>query len=377
MTEARIMASASPLDIQPIKREELSGDKVAYRGIKLIDTGVWTDSSSKKATLYDEETFENTTPEYDESEYDGPPVNIAHDIHKGGRKKGEVHKASVSGYIDPDSIETDGEALFGDVIIDRSTDAGAFADTNLKSALENEGMAGFSPSVELMPTNFDDTPHAHAEEYVTAAELTGLGLVRDPASKSVDFAHETRTRSVALSAASNPNAKVLTQQDTDMSPGKELEADPADIRDALDQYGLGDVIGDMDDEEMMDFAGRLHDDIMDLLAESDDTALEYNEGKEKGEHEGGDGEGEDDPDEDDPEEDAKMENEPNDDIGALQDSVANLSSRLEDVEDALSQAMTADDVDAELEDATGNKLADAETVKTLQAEKEELEQRVE
>ena len=39
--------------------------------------------------------------------------------------------------------------------------------------------------------------------------------------------------------------------------------------------------------------------------------------------------------------------------------------------------MTADDVDAELEDATGNKLADAETVKTLQAEKEELEQRVE
>ena len=33
--------------------------------------------------------------------------------------------------------------------------------------------------------------------------------------------------------------------------------------------------------------------------------------------------------------------------------------------------------DAELEDATGNKLADAETVKTLQAEKEELEQRVE
>ena len=72
-----------------------------------------------------------------------------------------------------------------------------------------------------------------------------------------------------------------------------------------------------------------------------------------------------------------MEDEPNDDIGALQDSVANLSSRLEDVEDALSQAMTADDVDAELEDATGNKLADAKTVKTLQAEKEELEQRVE
>ena len=124
----------------------------------------------------------------------------------------------------------------------------------------------------------------------------------------------------------------------------------------------------------MDFAGRLHDDIMDLLAESDDTEMEYEdkekddyEDKEKGEHEG---------DEDD-EEDAEMEDGQNDDMDALRDSVANLSSRLEDVEDALSQAMSAEDVSAELEDATGNKLADAETVKTLQAEKEELEQRVE
>ena len=87
---------------------------------------------------------------------------------------------------------------------------------------------------------------------------------------------------------------------------------------------------------------------------------------EQGEHE----------DEDD-EEDAEMEDEPNDDMDALRDSVANLSSRLEDVEDALSQAMSAEDVNAELEDATGNKLADAKTVKTLQAEKQELEQRVE
>ena len=42
----------------------------------------------------------------------------------------------------------------------------------------------------------------------------------------------------------------------------------------------------------------------------------------------------------------------------------------------MSQAMTADDVDAELEDAAGNKLADAETVKTLEAAKDELETRI-
>jgi phage I-like protein len=38
--------------------------------------------------------------------------------------------------------------------------------------------------------------------------------------------------------------------------------------------------------------------------------------------------------------------------------------------------MTADDVDAELEDAAGNKLADADTVEELEAKKEELDRRL-
>ena len=125
---------------------------------------------------------------------------------------------------------------------------------------------------------------------------------------------------------------------------------------------------------MMDFASRLHDDIMDLLAESDDTEMKYND-KEKDDYDDKEKRKYEDDEEDD--EDTEMEEDSNDDMDALRDTVANLSSRLEDVEDALSQAMTAEDVDAELEDATGNKLADLETVKTLQEQKEELEQRVE
>ena len=65
-----------------------------------------------------------------------------------------------------------------------------------------------------------------------------------------------------------------------------------------------------------------------------------------------------------------------DELETVMERVQNLASRLEDVEDAVSQAMTADDVDAELEDAAGNKLADAETVKTLEAAKDELETRI-
>jgi hypothetical protein len=140
--QPRVMASASPLDTQPIEREELGDDTVAYRGLKLIDSGVWTDSNSETPTLYDDRTFENTDPEFN-GDRDGPPVNIAHDLHKDGPNAGEPHEASIGGYIDPKSLDTDGEALFGDVILDRSTDAGAFADTNLKSALENDGTAGF------------------------------------------------------------------------------------------------------------------------------------------------------------------------------------------------------------------------------------------
>ena len=357
------------LETEPIERVEEDGDTVRFRNLKLLSPGVWSDAGSQTATYYPPEGIANLEAYYNESEHNGPPVNIMHDLDM---DTFEAHEASVAGYVDPETLDTDDDGnLFGDVVFDTSKGAGQFADENLQSTLENEGAVGFGgPSVEIPGEGLQQTHDPQRDmPRVDGGRLTGVAMVMDPASKSVNFAREAARRPIAMADGSK-DAKALTLEGEDM---RALEADPADVRDALDQYGLGDVIGDMDDEEMMDFAGRLHDDIMDLLAESDDTALEYEDkekddydDKEKGEHE----------DEDD-EEDAEMEDEPNDDIGALQDSVANLSSRLEDVEDALSQAMSAEDVDAELEDATGNKLADAETVKTLQAEKEELEQRVE
>lgn len=343
LSEPRIMASASPLDTQPIEREELGDGKVAYRGLKLIDEGVWTDSNSKTATLYDGRTFENTEPDFDSGKYDGPPTNIAHDIHKDGPNAGEPHEASIGGYIDPDSLATDGTALFGDVILNTNDAAGAFADENLQSALENKGSAGFSPSVELMPTELEEADHPRAEEYVAAAQLTGLGLVRDPASKSVDLAHETRNRAVAMSA-SGKDAKALYLQERSM-------ADAETYREILEANGVD--TGEMTDDEVM------------AIAESMGEAMdpEANEEEEE-ERENADEEEAD----DDEEEEQEMAD-GDDVVEMLQDQVAELAARLEDLEDSMA---TEEEMGNSLEEAKAE-LADAETVEEL---KETMDKRL-
>ena len=346
------------LDTEPIEKIEEGDNLVRFTSIRLLAPGVWSDAGSETATYYPPEGIANLEAHYDSDKHDGPPVNIMHDLDM---DEFEPHEASVAGYIDPDSLDTDDEGnLYGDLVFDTSNGAGMYAAENLESTLESEGAVGFGgPSVEIPAEGLQQT-HDETRDMprVDGGRLSGAGMVFNPASKSVNFAREAARRPVAMSA-SGESGKVLVHESVDM---RTLEAEPDDVRDALDQYGLGDVIGDMDDEEMMDFASRLHDDIMDLLAESDDTSLEYDD-KEK-----------DDYDEEDEDEDSEMED--GDELETVMERVQNLASRLEDVEDAVSQAMTADDVDAELEDAAGNKLADAETVKTLKEAKDELETRI-
>ena len=361
------------LDTEPIERIDEGDGLVRFTSIRLLSPGVWSDAGSETATYYPPEGIANLEAHYDPDKHDGPPVNIMHDLDM---DEFEPHEASVAGHIDPDTLDTDDEGnLYGDLVFNTSNGAGQYAAENLEATLNSEGAVGFGgPSVEIPAEGLQQT-HDQARDLprVDGGLLSGAGMVFNPASKSVNFAREAARRPIAMADGSK-DAKALTLESDSMSDGNQLEADPANVRDALDQYGLGEVIGDMDDEEMMDFASRLHDDIMDLLAESDDTEMEYDD-KEKDDYEDKEKRKYEDDEED--EEDTEMEEDSNDDMDALRDTVANISSRLEDVEDALSQAMTAEDVDAELEDATGNKLADIETVKTLQEQKAELEQRVE
>ena len=319
----KMLAVGQSLDSQPIKREELSGDKVAYRNIKLLDTGVWTDQNSQTPTLYDETTFSNLEAVSGDTT-EGPPTNIAHDVHKRGANKGEPHEASVGGYVDPESLSTDGEALFGDFIFDLSKPAGDFADANLKSALENDGTAGFSPSVELEPVEMAETVnHPHAQEHVKSARLTGVGLVRDPASETVDLMQETQERAVALSADS-PKGKTIAMQKAGMTDKQLMDVD--DVRETLDKFGF-DGLDEMTDDEVADMAEDLHGDLMEQVQEDDDMGNDM-----------ADGEDMDEDDDDEEEEDMDMED-GSDDMDALQSQVATLSERLEEVEDAIAQAM--------------------------------------
>jgi len=66
--ETRFLNVGISLDKQPIRREELSDNRVAYRNIKLLDKGVWTDQNSRTPTLYDERTFDNLVPSYDDGQ---------------------------------------------------------------------------------------------------------------------------------------------------------------------------------------------------------------------------------------------------------------------------------------------------------------------
>jgi len=136
--------------------------------------------------------------------------------------------------------------------------------------------------------------------------------------------------------------------------------DVDEVRETLDMFGFGGDMDEMTDEEVMDMAEDLHEDLMaDLEGDGE------GEDQEMGDYEDDEDEDEDDETEMQEDDDEEMD----DDMDSLRESVANLSSRLEDLEDAMSQAMTSDDV--------GQELAAADTVKTLREEKEALASRVE
>jgi chaperonin cofactor prefoldin len=360
------LAVGVSLDKQPIERDRLAGGEVAYRNIKLLDEGVWTDQNSRTPTLYDEKTFDNLEASYGD-QYQGPPTNIAHDVHKLGEDKGEVHDASVAGYVEPRSLRNDGDSLYGDLIFDTETAAGDFADANLKSTLENNGTAGFSPSVELDPIELESTPnHPRASEHVHKARLTGVGLVRDPASESVDFAQETKERAIALSSH---NDKTPAPQVTRMS--KSL-MDVGEVREILTNAGV-DGVADMTDDEVSECATMLHDDLMEEITDQDMGMYAAYGGDDDMDMMDEDEDEEDmdmmDEDEDEDDMDMKDHAEHSDmDMAEMESQMSNVMSRLEDLEDAMADSMSASKAAAQL--------ASAKTVKKLKKDKKDLERRL-
>ena len=68
------------LDTEPIERVEEGDERVRYKNLKLLSPGVWSDAGSQTATYYPPEGIANLEAYYNESEHNGPPVNIMHDL---------------------------------------------------------------------------------------------------------------------------------------------------------------------------------------------------------------------------------------------------------------------------------------------------------
>jgi hypothetical protein len=319
--------SLQDLESEPIEREELSDNRVAYRHVKVLQAGSWTDSGSRETIWYSPRGLENMELTEDNT------VNIMHDADN-----------EVSAVGEMENLQAEDNALYADIIINTESNAGGYADENLQKSLKTQGGAGFGgPSVEIPPEGQQITfNESKGMKELTKGKINGLGLVMNPASKPVSFARQTAQRGVAMSG-SEQTTMVLKSERTLM--------DPEEAREILEKFGFD--TGDMDDE-----------DVVDMLMDMGEEITEY---MEKGDMEG-DGEGEDGEDvEAEDGEDEEMPEEEGEGMD-MESKIESLEERLQNVED-MAEAMMA-------EEEAREELADAETVQELSEAKEELEKRL-
>lgn len=334
------------LEREPIERDELGDNKVAYRNLKILQAGVWRDSSSKTAIWYSPRGLSNMELTDDNS------VNIMHDSE---------NEVSEAGHME--NLREEDGSLYADVIIDTSNAAGAYADENMQKTLETEGKKGFGgPSIEIPP----EAQGGHKTTYnaekgvkeLVEGKVNGLGFVRNPASKPTGFNRQAATREVALSE-SDQTVMQLESESGDMASdnkGKILEAIATrelaveDIED--DAQAIADEL-DVPIDEVLEVL----DPLMDVGEEEDGEEME--DGEEEDE------EGEDPPEE----EETEMEGE---DMQVIQEQIDDLWGEIEELKESM---MSESELSEELESAKSD-LADAESVAELEEAKEELDKRL-
>jgi len=247
------------LETAPIEREQLSENRVAYRNVKVLESGTWTDSGSGETIWYSPRGLENLNVT------DGNSINIAHDDDNKVSEVGQMENARVNG-----------DELYADLEIDTTNAAGEYADQNLQATLESEGDKGFGgPSVEIDAEGQEiEYNERRGLKELVGGNISGLGLVANPASKPVAFDRQVAERGVAMSEAQTHYT--LEEKPIDMANCEE-------IRETLDAAGLGNVIDDMTDDEVMDMAENLHNDLMSDLMDVEQAEHGDKEEEDEGE----------------------------------------------------------------------------------------------
>lgn len=323
------------LETKPIEREELGENEVAYRHVKILQAGTWTDSNSRETIWYSPEGLSNMQLTEDNA------VNIMHDS---GNEISEVGRM--------ENLQEEDGSLFADLILDTSSNAGGYADENFQQTLETEGAEGFGgPSVEIPADGQQvELNKEKGVKELVAGKIDGLGLVKNPASKPVSFARQTAQRGVALSDGEQTVMK-LEGERRDM-------ADAETYREVLESNGID--TGEMTDEEVM----SVYEDLMEASEGGEDEEMEDDETDVEEEEETEMQEGEEEEEEDEEEEEMDMES-----------KIQSLEERLSNLEDMAESAMMEGELSEELEEATQD-LADAETVQELEEAKEEIDKRL-
>jgi hypothetical protein len=322
------------IEDEPIEREELGENKVAYRNLKILESGVWRDSASKQAIWYSPEGLSNMELTEDNA------VNIMHD---------SGNEVSEAGHME--NLREEGGSLYADVIVDTSNSAGSYADENMQKTLETEGVKGFGgPSVEIPPeSEGGHTTELNAEKGVrelVEGKIEGLGFVSQPASKPTGFDRQASTRGVALS--SNQTVMQLEEDSRDM-------ADAETYREVLESNGID--TGEMTDEEVM----SVYEDLMDA-----------SEGEEMGDYEDDEEEDDEETEMQEDEEEEEEEEMDMEEMDVIQEQIDDLWGEIEELKESM---MGEEEMSEELSEAK-SELADAETVAELEEAKEELDKRL-
>lgn len=337
------------LESEPIEREELGENEVIYRNLKILQSGIWRDSSSREAVWYSPNGLENMElgP--------NPKVNINHD---------EGNEVSEIGEIE--TLHAEDGALYADVRIETDSAAGQYADENLQKTLETEGAKGFGgPSVEIPPEGQEmEYNESKGVREITQGLIDGLGLVANPASKPTSFARQTAQRDVALSSAQS--VMQLNEEMATMNP-----EDKAKI---LSEFSVKELQGPEDvQEEAQSIADKMDVPVGEVMEVLD--PLFDMDGEEEQQNEDDEEEDEEEMDNEHGDEEGEEEEEGGDDVDIDMDDIANkvesMDERLQNLEDMMEQAMQAEDLEEAKEE-----LADAETVQELSEAKEELEKRL-
>ena len=320
-----------------IERVEQSDGTVRYTDIKILSEGVWTDSSSGEPTHYAPENL---------SVSEDNVVNIAHD---------DDNEVSAVGQIDAESAYVEDGDLYADIVLHMDNAASEYADENLTQTLETGGRKGFGgPSVEIPPEGLEISERGELGYPKTeAGTINGLGLVKNPASRPTSFDIQTANRQVALSASGGQTDKALVLEREGMT-GREL-MDAEEIREILNNYGF-ENLDDMSDEDVMEVAEDLHEDLMGELTPEEEDA-------EMGDY--GDNEDEEDDDED-------MDMEDGDAMDVMNEQIDDLWDAIDELKDEM---MSEEAMSEELSEAKAD-LAAAETVAELEEARDELDRRL-